>query len=412
MGARLHEDDGKDPADDSQAIRENTHFSPLFPFIFRITMYTKSLKTMLIVAVAAAVVAGILPPTYSTPTFSDIETGSGVFVAGELDLELDGNNPHSGPLIDIADAAAGATYHRDIELHLAGGSNPANTSLCFTKVQSASTGGNGGGEAGVVHTYGDDETEGSIGVERSGSDATTVTYVYEAASTCVKFEDPPMQLGEGDPDEPDCTVGMTDTFVVTMHGGCLPISGHLKWGNAAAPSTRPFTFTTVGQTVDIYHGSTLTYTITLTEKTGNTYTFAVTSIAKAGATALSHIEFCFSADCNGCLNDYIEIDLSITDPDTGVTHVLLSLNEHRNLSWLDGRCIPLTAPSGIPALQPCLTYVVNVSIHVNATTDEITGKGVAFTLSFHVEQARHDGAGLSDVETSDGNTVTAGGGGS
>jgi|GEM_PF-3832735 len=387
-------------------------------------MQKTPLKSILILAISAALVAGTLPPTYSVSHLSDSETGSGLFVAGELDLQVNGNNPHAGPLItlevdstdcddengdggchtcchDDEEQDCCRTYCEEVLLHLTENSNPAHAWICFEKVQAASPDENG--EAGVVHAYGEEETEGSIEVERS--DGTTVTYTYEAKQACIKFEDGEPQLGEDD------TIGLTDTFVVTMHGGCLPVSGHLKWGEAADPSWQPFTLTAVGETVDIYHDSTLTYTITLVEKTGGTYTFNATSIAKPGATALSHIEFCFIECGNGCLNDYVDIDLSVTDPETGATHMLLSLDDHKNLSWLDGQCIPLTTPGGISALQPCTSYVVNVSMHVCGTADEIAGRGVEFDLVFHVEQARNGGAGLSDTETSMGNTIIAGGGG-
>ncbi len=360
-------------------------------------MQKTTLKSMLILAISAALVAGTLPPTYSTSRLSDSETGSGLFVAGELDLEVNGNNPHAGPLITVNDVAPGETYYRDVELHLTGDSNPAHAWICFEKVQAAPP--DGGGDAGVVHTYGDEETEGSIGVERS--DGTTVMYIYEAKPACIKFEDPTRQLGEDD------TVGMTDTFVVTFHDGCLPIGGTVKTGTGDVS----FTLAAVGDEAEIYYAGTLTYTVTLMEKTGDTYTFNVTSIAKPGPTALSHIELCFSECGNSCLNDYVDIDLSITDPEIGATHVLLSFDDHKNLSWLDGQCIPLTAPGGISALQPCTSYVVNVSMHICGTQAEITGRGVEFELAFHVEQARNGGAGLSDTETSEGNTIIAGGGG-
>ncbi|RLF33035.1 MAG: hypothetical protein DRM98_02910 [Thermoplasmata archaeon] len=139
-------------------------------------------------------------------------------------------------------------------------------------------------DLGVVHTYGDPEESGTIGISRS--DGTTVIYSYEAKPTCVKFEDADPQLGE------DETVGLTDTFIITFYGGALPVSGEIKSG----AGTEYFTINSVGDIVDIYYYDTLTYKITLVSLTNNenTFTFTVESINKPGNTALSHVDFCFS----------------------------------------------------------------------------------------------------------------------
>jgi len=142
------------------------------------------------------------------------------------------------------------------------------------------------GDLGVVHTYGDPEESGTIGVSRS--DGTTVMYDYEAKPTCVKFENGNPQLGEDDPD----TVGLIDTFIITFYGGALPISGEFKTGAGEVH----FNINDVGELINISYYSTLTYTVTLVNITNdnNTFTFKVKSIAKLGNTAMSHIQFCFS----------------------------------------------------------------------------------------------------------------------
>ncbi|MGC9309049.1 MAG: hypothetical protein ACP5FL_09800, partial [Thermoplasmatota archaeon] len=347
-------------------------------------MIKKTLFIILIISVTSALLAG------TSSYFNDGEQCTSTSVTtGHLDLEINDHNPLDGPVVVVENAAPQGTYYRDVELHLTEQSTPARVEMCINNVRRYPAG------RGVVHSYGEDEKQGSIEIARSNG--STTTYNYEAKPTCVKFEGADIQLGE------DETVGLTDTFNVTFRNGTVPISGEFKYDGI----TTPFTITEAGKEAEIVYEDVTIYKIRLVDRLGSRFTFEVESIAKPANTAMSYIQFCFTESTGPCLKNQVELDLSITDPSTDQEHILLPLNEHKNLSELAGKCIWLTSPSKISAFKPSTTYTLNISIHMNGTRQEIMDGEVAFDITFHaMEQMNpYSYQGLTDIETSIGNVI-------
>jgi len=328
------------------------------------------MKKTLISILSLSIIASMIVGTISY--FGDNEDSTdNIFSAGIIDLEVNGENPLNHSVIVLEKIHPYKIYYQNISLHLEENSNSAKIWMHVFNISDSCS-----GEYGMVNV--------------SRSDNSTVLYAYEANSTCIKFEESILPLGE------DNTIGLTDTFVVTSCEGTLPISGEIKTGAGKVE----FIINFIGEEINVYYYDVITYKIRLINESDGVFIFEVESIDKPGNTGMSHIIFCFSC-CNKDLSEAIEIALSITNTSSNETFTIIDFDEHKIIHNLECIYINLTTLEGIPEFMPCIEYILKISIHLNSIC---CCESITFDIEFYAEHK--GGAGFSDVEISIGNLIS------
>lgn len=311
---------------------------------------------------------------------NDTEKGSGnEFIAGVIDLEVNGQNPLNGAVVTIDDiepcndgCGDGCNdgchiYYKNITLHMTGDSNPAKVKMHIFNVTNHSS------YEGCSPGFWKNHVCKWVG--------------YSPDDTIEDVFDLPPELSE---------VSSKNLSQALEFGG----------GSSIVDKAKILLRQAVAAVLNAAHPE-INYPLSENDVIGEVNatlaTLNTTEILNLKDILDAYNNLGCSLCCDNGISEDIEIDLKLINISSGEEFVLISPDEHKTLSDLKCHWINLTDNPAMPQFEPCINYVLNVSIHLKNIGNKCQGASIMFDIEFYAEQK--NGAGFYDIEKSLDNSI-------
>jgi len=334
-------------------------------------MIKKLLSVIFITSVLALAIEGTLS------FFGDTEKSFGnSFTTGVVDLEVNGQNPLNGAVVTIDDiepcndgCGNGChIYYRNITLHMTGDSNPAKVKMHIFNVTNHS------GYEGCSPGFWKNHVFKWVGYSPDDTIEDVFDLPPELSEIASKNLSQALEFGGGS--------SIVDKAKILLRQAVAAVL------NAAHPNIN----------------SPLSENDLIDEVNATLATLNTTAILNLKDILDAYNNLGCSLCCDNDISEDIEIDLKLINTSSGEEFVLISPDEHKTLSDLECHWTNLTDNPAMPQFEPCINYILNVSIHLKNVGNKCQqGASVMFDIEFYAEQK--NGAGFYDIEKSLDNSI-------